>query len=129
MIAGVVALMRMEVDIFLTSTLRRVVVRQKRRGSRRRKWKKVVTYPVETAVNGSTGVRRVRSASNTGFSAVWVEFDWGTDIYTARQIVAERLDAAAENLPENVSSPSWDLSRRYWEKCDYRSHCRLYVDA
>ena len=102
---GVRTALNMDIDVFSDLTAPTVVVMTDDHGMASEEVERLVTFPIETSVNGATGVRRVRSASSQGYSFVWVEFDWGTDIFRARQIVSEKLITVSSQMPLGVGQP------------------------
>ena len=101
-VGGIYSTKKIEVDVFPDLTMPTVVVLTDAHNMAPEEVERLVTFPIETAVNGATNVRRVRSSSSQGFSFVWVEFDWGMDIYKARQIISEKMGLLSGQLPDGI---------------------------
>ena len=101
-IGGTYSAKRIEVDVFPDLTMPTVVILTDAHNMAPEEVERLVTFPIETAVNGATNVRRVRSSSSQGFSFVWVEFDWGMDIYRARQVISEKMSLLSGQLPSGI---------------------------
>ena len=106
LIIGIYVSMNLPIDIFPDLTAPTVTIMTEAHGMAAEEVEALVTFPIETSVNGATNVRRVRSVSTSGVSTVWVEFDWGTDIFLARQIVNEKIQSLNDVLPKGVGKPS-----------------------
>jgi len=105
-LSGIYIAKNMNVDVFPDLTAPTVTILTEAHGMESEEVERLVTYQLETAMNGSPNVRRIRSSSAAGISIVWIEFEWGTDIYRARQIVSERIPMVRESLPTGVGSPT-----------------------
>src|SRR5574339_925578 len=103
--AGAWTARQMPIDVFPDLTAPTVTILTEGHGMAPEEMESLVTFPIETAINGASNVRRVRSATALGIAVVWVEFDWGTDIFLARQVVAEKLALVSGTLPPQIERP------------------------